>query len=90
VPAVFNFELANIARSKIRLRPADKPEFEASLQDAFAYPISVDAVNFLEVVRLAIDTKLSASDASYLWLARRLDVPLETLYKKLAAHATRH
>ena len=89
VPAVFYFELTNIACAKIRMRPADKPAFEASLQDGLAYPISVDRVDFLEVLRLAIATKLSAYDASYLWLARRLDVPLVTLDKKLAAHATR-
>ena len=90
VPAGFYFELTNIARSKALMRPADKPAFEASLQDGLLYPIVVDGVNFLEVLRLAVETRLSAYDASYLWLARRLDVPLVTLDKKLAAHAARN
>ena len=90
VPAVFYFELTNIARTKALMRPADKPAFEASLQDGLLYPIVVDSVNFLEVLRLAVETKLSAYDASYLWLARRLDVPLVTLDRKLAAHAARN
>lgn len=90
VPALFYFELTNIACFKARMRPADRSAFEASLQDGLAYPISVDAVDFLEVMGLAVQTKLNAYDASYLWLARRLDVPLVTLDKRLAAHATRH
>ena len=89
VPAVFYFELTNIACSKARMRPANQSAFEASLRDGLDYPISVDAVDFLEVFGLAVRTKLSVYDASYLWLAKRLDVPLVTLDKKLAAHATR-
>ena len=90
VPALFYVELTNIACSKARMRPADRLAFEASLRDGLDYPISVDAVDFLEVMGLAVQTKLNVYDASYLWLARRLDVPLVTLDKRLAAHATRH
>ena len=42
------------------------------------------AVNVTEVVTLAEAKKLTAYDASFLWLARQLDVELVTLDKTLA------
>jgi predicted nucleic acid-binding protein len=38
-------------------------------------------------VRLGLSTGLTAYDATYLWLARTLGMPLVTLDKKLGAHA---
>ena len=40
-----------------------------------------------EVVRLGLSTGLTAYDATYLWLARALTMPLVTLDKRLGAQA---
>jgi predicted nucleic acid-binding protein len=46
-------------------------------------------VNANAIVHLADKMGLTAYDASYLWLARRLDAELVTLDRKLAAVASR-
>jgi len=86
-PAVLPFELTNIARTKTTQTPGDAALIEEALQDMLAQPISLDPVDFSSVLELAIETGLSAYDASYLWLARHLAAPLVTLDRKLAAHS---
>ena len=88
-PGIFPFELANAARTKIRQRPAEAAALRDNLADALERRIVIRRVDFLAVVELALRTELTAYDASYLWLARTLGVPLVTLDKKLAAHAER-
>jgi predicted nucleic acid-binding protein len=51
--------------------------------------IVMHTVNANAVVYLADKMGLTAYDASYLWLARRLDAELVTLDRKLAAVASR-
>jgi predicted nucleic acid-binding protein len=46
--------------------------------------ISQTEVNLAEVLILAEQTGLTSYDASYLWLARRLNAELVTLDKQLA------
>lgn len=88
-PAILEFELVNIARTKTRQRPAEAPAIAESLRDALAFGIVIERVDLQAVLKVAVTTGLSAHDASYLWLARRLGAPLVTLDKKLAAHAER-
>ena len=54
---------------------------------SFATPIQAHDVDSREVVLLAERMRLSAYDASYLWLARRLNCELVTLDTDLAAAA---
>jgi predicted nucleic acid-binding protein len=56
-------------------------------QRLHALAIDERSVNHAGVVRLAEAHRLSAYDASYLWLARDLNVDLVTLDKRLAAAA---
>ena len=86
-PAILPFELANAARTKIRKRPGDAAALRANLADSLDRHVQFRPVDFSAVLDLALETDLSAYDASYLWLARRLGVRLVTLDKKLAAHA---
>ena len=86
-PAMLPFELTNIARTKTRQHPDDTAIIEANLKAGLLRPIAIVAVDFSEVLDLALTTGLSAYDASYLWLSRHLGVPLVTLDKKLGAHA---
>lgn len=89
-PAIFPFELANTARTKIRQRPGEASALRDNLTDALERRIVLRRVDLVAVVELALQTNLTAYDASYLWLARALGVPLVTLDKKLAAHAERY
>ena len=86
-PGLLPFELTNIARTKSRQTRRNAALIEEALQDMLAQPISYDPVDFSAVLKLAVDTGLSAYDASYLWLSRHLGAPLVTLDRKLAAHA---
>lgn len=86
-PGIFPFELANIARTKTLQRPSESVGIAESLRDALAFGVSLQPVNVLAVLALALDTGLTAYDASYLRLARDRGVALVTLDKKLAAHA---
>jgi len=86
-PAILPFELANTARTKIRQRPSEAATLRENLAEALERGIVLRPVDFVAVVELALETNLSAYDASYLWLARHLRVRLITLDKKLAAAA---
>ena len=46
--------------------------------------IELYEVDQVEVLEIALDTGLSTYDASYLWLSRRLSIPLVTLDQRLA------
>lgn len=84
-PALLDFELANICLTKLRRHPQQR----TAILHGFALPermaIELVTVDHREVVATAERTGLTAYDASYLWLARRLDAPLVTLDRQLAA-----
>src|SRR5262245_1632366 len=86
-PAMLPFELTNVARTRMKHAPGEAALIEEALNDMLAHPISFDPVDFRSVLSLAIETGLTAYDASYLWLSRHLGVPLVTLDRDLAAHA---
>jgi predicted nucleic acid-binding protein len=77
------YEVANVCVKKIAKYPAQ----EAQLLEAFsmlgALGIELITVSFDDVVALASRVGLTAYDASYLWLARRLRSDLVTLDKAL-------
>ncbi len=83
-PTLLAFELANVCLVKCRRHP-DRRE---SLLSAFAlrtrFALEEAAVDHSEALALAEASGLTVYDASYLWLARRLGVPLVTLDKALA------
>lgn len=85
-PLVF-FELTNIALTKIRRRPGAAAAIAEDLRDGLRLPIELVPVDFAGVLELALDTGLTAYDASYLWLMRRLDARLLTLDRELAKFA---
>ena len=86
-PALLPFELTNIARTKTRQQPSAAALIDANLRVALSQHITFDAVDFGAVLALSLETGLSAYDASYLWLARHLDVRLVTLDKQLASYS---
>ena len=83
-PFLLPFELANVCLMKIRRHPAQKTLLLAGYEMVSRLPLTFMAVNMTEVLDLAQDKALTAYDASFLWLAKTLDVELMTLDKTLA------
>jgi predicted nucleic acid-binding protein len=83
-PALLAFELANICATKIRRNPEQQSILAAALRKRLQLPIEVVDVNHDGVLELAAQTRLTAYDASYLWLARQIGGRLITLDRQLA------
>lgn len=82
-PSLIRFEVANACLKKMRAAPAER----RALLDAFSLidelRILSKTVDLVDAIALAERTKLTLYDASYLWLARALNVELVTLDDKL-------
>ena len=83
-PHLLLFELAHVCLVKIRRHPVRRELLLAGYEMVNRLPLTFMAVNMTEVVTLAEAKKLTAYDASFLWLAQQLDVELVTLDKTLA------
>ncbi len=83
-PILLRYELTNIARRKVIAYPEKTAVLEEALQMAFAVPIHWSEIDHLAVLRLALATNLTTYDACYLYLARKLGVPLATFDQHLA------
>lgn len=86
-PALLRFELANVCWKKVRRHPEERDRLLAALGLADDLEIYEVEVRHGEVVELAEREGLTAYDASYLWLARALDLGLVTLDRALAEAA---
>ena len=73
-----------VCLTRIRRHPVRRELLLAGYEMVNRLPLTFMAVNVTEVVTLAEVKKLTAYDASFLWLARQLDVELVTLDKTLA------
>lgn len=82
-PLLLSFELASICLKKIRRYPAKRMLLLEAFELFGQMDITQTEVNAREVVTLAEQKRLSAYDASYLWLAHRLEAELVTLDKIL-------
>lgn len=82
-PALIDFELMNLAVTKVRRRPETIDKILISLAAALMVPIARVTVPGPEVFALALSTGLTAYDASYLWLAWSRDLELVTLDRAL-------
>ena len=83
-PALIWFELANVCLKKIKRQPEQEERFLAALRRAREIHIAIHEVDSAGVVTLARSTRLTAYDASYLWLARHEHAGLVTLDQPLA------
>jgi len=86
-PVLLDVELANVCWKKCRRMPAQRPLFLSAYALRHSLAIELISIDQDEALVLALETGLSAYDASYLWLARKLDVELVTLDSRLAAIA---
>jgi predicted nucleic acid-binding protein len=86
-PTLVVFELMNVAWKRSTKQPAAAALFLEALEVLEGLGLRFRGIDQGAVVRLGLATGLTAYDASYLWLARALGMPLVTLDKKLGAHA---
>lgn len=77
-PTLFEYELTSIALKKIRAYSAASDWISERLHGALRSDVHLLEVPHVEVLALAQDQRLSTYDASYLWLAQSLGVPLLT------------
>ncbi len=86
-PALLAYELASIARKKIGIYPDQKEALLQALEESLNLEISWVDVFQPAVVALALETGLTTYDASYLYLAKILGVPLVTFDQRLSLFA---
>ena len=86
-PTLLSYELTNTACKKARIYPTLSESLTTGLDMALALDIQLVQVPHQPVLFLALETGLSAYDASYLYLARSLAIPLLTFDTQLAAAA---
>jgi predicted nucleic acid-binding protein len=84
-PALLPFEIANTCVKKIRRQPDRRDALLAAFGMLERMEVGIVEVDHGEVLNLAERSGLTAYDASYLWLARRMRSELVTLDRRLAA-----
>ena len=82
-PHLFEYELANVCLVKCRRHPDQRHALAQAFGHRSDLGIEELSVEISEVLGLALETGLTAYDASYLWLSRRLGADLVTLDKAL-------
>lgn len=86
-PRLIDYELANVAWKKLRHVPGAGVAILEMLAEVAQLNLRHADPDMAEVLTLAVATGLTPYDASYLWLARTLGVPLVTLDRELARAA---
>lgn len=89
VPRLVMYEVANVARTKVRRRPESRALIEAQVTDLGRIDLTVHDPEPSALIEIALETGLTAYDAAYLWLARTLGAELVTLDARLKRAAAR-
>lgn len=89
-PHLLDYEISNAALNKLRRRLASREDAAGALVDYARVELQRFAIDSRAAFELAANYKLSAYDASYLWLAFELKAPLATFDEALGAAATKH
>jgi predicted nucleic acid-binding protein len=87
-PSLLAFELGNVCVTKCRRHPNLREALLAAFELRDRLTIEEAAVDHRQVIELALETGLTAYDASYLWLARQIGAKLVTLDEALKRAAT--
>ena len=87
-PFLLEIELSSVAIKKHKQGYGTL--VDKGLERFKALNVSLHQIELKEVLALALQYKLSAYDASYLWLAAHLKAPLATFDEKLATAAQVH
>ena len=86
-PDLLPYELCNVARKKSLRDPARARVIAAALEVALPFGLTLVPIPAVGLLSLATATGLTAYDAAYLWLARRLKCELLTFDERLARAA---
>jgi predicted nucleic acid-binding protein len=86
-PALLQFEMSNVCRTKLRQHPRLREILLEQFSAQMSMAIEIHEIDHLAVIGMADRFGLSAYDASYLWLAHELGVELVTLDRRLARAA---
>jgi len=86
-PALLDYEMTNVCVVKIRRQPAAQAALVSAFKLRAQMELEIVGVDHIAVLQLAEATRLTAYDASYLWLARKLGAELVTLDRQLAQAA---
>ena len=84
-PTLLPYELASVARKKIRLDPDQEGPVLRALELLAEVPFRWVVVDQSEAVQLAVRTGLTTYDAAYLWAARSVGAQLVTFDARLQA-----
>ena len=82
-PLLLAYELTSIARKKAIAYPENAGQIEEALHTALSLPIRWSNVDYIAVMRLALQVNLTTYDACYLYLAQKSGVPLATFDENL-------
>lgn len=86
-PALIRFEMSNIALKKIGRSPTMATKVLDRLTNFLSSPLEICEIDHGEALALALAMRLTAYDASYLWLAKHRQCGLVTLDRQLAEAA---
>ena len=89
-PRLLAYELASIARRKVAAYPRSTQVLNEALTAALMLPIHWSDVDHVAALHMALDANLTTYDASYLYLAQALSIPLVTFDRQLAQAARRY
>lgn len=84
-PSLLGYELASVARTKCIREPDRKESIIEAFELAMRLEIEWIEVEHPAVLSLALQTGLTTYDASYLYIARTLGLPLVTFDARLLA-----
>lgn len=82
-PLLLAYELTSIARKKAIVYSEKAGLIEEALRTALALPIHWSDVDHLAVMHLALAANLTTYDACYLYVARKVGIPLVTFDENL-------
>lgn len=88
-PSLLAYELASVAWKKASRSPERAEAIAQALELGLALDIRWLPVDHVATLRLALKEGVTTYDASYLFLARSLGLPLVTFDERLAARAAR-
>jgi predicted nucleic acid-binding protein len=83
-PTLIDYEIASIARQKLRAHPELAAQIQAALDAATRLRIQRVPVPAVDLLRVAREAKFTTHDAAYLWLAHTRGAALVTLDRRLA------
>ncbi len=94
VPSHWPVEIANALRTNVRRRRIDAQDLDLLVEQLSALEIVVEHAAETEqlatLVRFALSEGLTANDAAYVTLAKRMGAPLATLDEDMRAAARRN